>query len=187
MFNFGGPGVFSRCYIHRKINDLRGQLNEEVDRIAETQGIEGLPNGQNVRDMVSRYSWRQKYDKLKELAWKVYHEGHSVVEQDVIDIMYLFSEENEAKRKKVLQSYGEIPCKNELLAYLRENNIYVLSRGSVEDYYPEGVSGEDKPAKALCACSLLSTREAVCRVCPKLSDGEDKKFEFDIIFSKIFD
>ena len=79
---------------------------------------------------------------------------------------------------------------------MRDEKIYVLSRGTVEDYYPLWVYGEDKPSKAINACELLPDRESVLKICPVVdiyqkdqnSEGQiNEKTEFEVIFEKIFE
>jgi hypothetical protein len=81
-----------------------------------------------------------------------------------------------------------IMSKQKLPSKLRAQDVFILVRGSVEDYYPEGVSGPDKPSKAIHFCKMINTRELVLSLCGEVmshEDGPDEK-EFTAIFSEIF-
>ena len=57
-------------------------------------------------------------------------------------------------------SYAEILVKKrELLAELRKNRVFVLERGAIEAYYPDGVEGPDKPSKAQSFCKMINSKE----------------------------
>lgn len=61
-----------------------------------------------------------------------------------------------------------------------------MSKGTVENYYPKGVTGEDKPSKALNACKLIETKECAISISPVISIGGEEKPELTVIFEKIF-
>jgi hypothetical protein len=73
----------------------------------------------------------------------------------------LFEAETQDKRRTALNSVGEIEELEKLLSILRDQKIFVLSKGCVEDYYPEDVTGNDKPTKAFNACKVVNTPQAV--------------------------
>lgn len=83
-----------------------------------------------------------------------------------------------------------LKLKWQLLYLLRTKDIYVLERGAIEDYYPEGILRSDKLSRALDFCEQFVTREAVLACCGEqefIRDGKDKKdLEFNLIFDGIF-
>jgi len=81
------------------------------------------------------------------------------------------------------------------LSALRDEKIYVLSKGAVEDYYPQWVYGEDKPSKAINACELLPDRQSILDIFSSSSHQKEdqsnegqkyEKTEFEVIFERIF-
>lgn len=179
-------GGFDQLGMPKHILNIRSQLLETVDQIAVSEGVSGAPTAEKIKEIVRRYSWRERYERLKQLAGSLCS-GAVLSTEEIQEINFLFSEEVETKRKLIIQNIANsLPLKEQLLKSLRDEKIYVLSKGTVEDYYPVGVVGEDKPSKALHACTLLSTREKVIEVCPLINHKNTDTSEFEVIFDNIF-
>ncbi|MBI5458831.1 AAA family ATPase [Methanobacterium sp.] len=164
---------------------LQNELMRVIDGIAEQQNISGSPTKEQVKEMTRSYSWVERYKRLKELA-EVMVNGYFLKEDEKLEIEYLFSKETANIRKQILKGYdGEL--KTNLLNTLRDEQIYVLNNGSVESYYPEGVSGKNKLIKAFNACELLTELEQINQLCPQYEIEDSILSEFEIIFSNIFD
>ncbi len=173
---------FNKLEVEESIEVMHSKLIGELDKIADDEGIDGSISSDQVRDLVRSYSWLEKYERLKVLSKK----GSFLTADEQYEIELLFSKESDNRRKSILQNNGyEIPVKDELLTKLREQNIYVLSKGAVESYYPDGTGGRDKPSKALKACELLQDKEKILEVCP-ISYEDNGKTEFEVIFENIF-
>lgn len=188
---------FSKLGVSESTNSIYSQLINEIDKAAIDLNINWEPNKDKIKSMVEKYTWLQRYQRLKELCGTL-SSGNNLNEDEIREINLLFEIEEKNKRKQILQSEEyEIKYKNILLSSLRDENIYILSRGTVEDYYPPWTYGEDKPSKAINACALLPDRESVLRISPLVNahqyedhDSEEKineKAEFEIIFEKIFE
>lgn len=188
---------FSKLGVGESTNSIYSQLINEVDKVAIDLNINGEPNKDKIKSMVEKYTWVQRYQRLKELCGTL-SSGNNLSEDEIREINLLFEIEEKNKRKQVLQCEDyEITYKDILLSSLRDENIYVLSKGTVEDYYPPWTFGDDKPSKAINACALLPDRESVLRISPLVNprqnennDSEEevnKKTEFEIIFEKIFE
>lgn len=188
---------FSKLGVNAHTKSIYSQLITEVDRIAIDQEIDGAPKGPQIKKMSKKHGWTQRYQRLKELCGTL-SLGNTLSEDEIIEINSLFEIEEENKRKLILQC-GEYELSNKdiLLSSLRDERIYVLSKGAVEDYYPPWVYGEDKPSKAINACALLPDRESILRISPLVithqnedHDREEQKIEkteFEMIFEKIFE
>lgn len=83
-----------------------------------------------------------------------------------------------------------VKLKHDLLDMLRQVDVYVLERGSIEDYYPQDIHGDDKPSLAHQFCATVTTREAVLACCGEqivVRDGVEERIkEFEAIFQNIF-
>jgi hypothetical protein len=101
-----------------------------------------------------------------------------------------FEDEQSRKRRTVLQSAPTdeiVKTKRELLALLRTHGVCLLEKGDIESYYPEGVTGPDKPSRALDFCRRIETREKALNLCNKILVNEStEKAEFEAIFERIF-
>lgn len=70
---------------------------------------------------------------------------------------------------------------------LRTENIHLLSKGSIEAYYPSGITGSDKVSRAFSACELVKTRDDALKLSPECEINGEAKTEFEWIFSSIFE
>jgi hypothetical protein len=70
---------------------------------------------------------------------------------------------------------------------LREIDVLVLERGTIEAYYPATVTGRDKPTRAQQFCNTVTTRDAALGLCDDQdTDGAGRRAkEFEIIFGAI--
>jgi len=72
-----------------------------------------------------------------------------------------------------------------LLDALRQAGICVLSKGAIEDYYPEGTPDSGpKPERALAAARLVQSRETALSVSKPLAAGRSP--ELVEIFQELF-
>jgi hypothetical protein len=55
--------------------------------------------------------------------------------------------------------------KQALLDNLRAQGVFVLEKGTIENYYPVGVTGDGKPAKAQSFCNTVITKEQALALC----------------------
>jgi len=177
---------FDKLAVSEDLTTIHSTLIGEVDKTIINEGIEGSPKRETVKALVRGYTWRNRYDRLKELTKKVCS-GAAPTEEEVHEIQLLFSEEIETGRKLVLKNNDyEIPSKASLISALRKEHVHVLSNGSIEDYYPENVCGSDKPSRAINACEILASKDEVLAVCPLVECGDGKCPEFEVIFNGIF-
>lgn len=77
-----------------------------------------------------------------------------------------------------------------LLKMLRAVDVYVLERGAIEQYYPDTITGADKPSRAQDFCAKVATRDAILTCCGEQrveSAGVQASHkEFTLIFRGIF-
>jgi hypothetical protein len=76
-----------------------------------------------------------------------------------------------------------------LLSLLRESGTLILEQGDIEAYYPVGITGQDKPSKAQCFCTVVTDRAEALALCasdiPKVDGALGNEFEImcDAIFN----
>lgn len=177
---------FDKLDVSDDIKNQRNSLKDELIKIISEQNMEGAPrNRQEVEQIIESYTLRDKYEKVKEITKEVNNTQFIDAEQATyFNELYkhLFLAEETRVMKKILNS-GEynLEFKDILLKSLREKNVYVLSKGSLEDYYPQ-MNVKGKLKKAFKACELLTTKEKIIENC----STKDGKTEFELIFHKIF-
>ncbi|MDF2852839.1 MAG: hypothetical protein K0S31_3524 [Sphingobacterium multivorum] len=177
---------FEKFTVPEEIKEQREQLLSLLDKIADEQGAQAALPANKIKELVRRYSWKDRYNKLKELGLKI-KAGEALTEEETLEIDFLFIEEENNLRRRVFTDKAiEIPEKYSLLAALRSIDIFILSHGAIESYYPEGVKGDDKPTKALYASAILKGHED-CRLhLPTIKIDEEEVCELEIIFEKVF-
>lgn len=78
---------------------------------------------------------------------------------------------------------------HDLLASMRESGVFILSKGEIEDYYPDGeITGNDKPSKAQSYRNLVTSREQVLLKCPEIrvDAAGATKHELELICEAVF-
>lgn len=79
-----------------------------------------------------------------------------------------------------------VAAKHALLEELRKQNVFVLSRGAIEEYYPEEIPAGEKPARAQQFRKTITSRSAILGCCDKLPNQGETHPEFELIFKPIF-
>jgi hypothetical protein len=78
--------------------------------------------------------------------------------------------------------------KHGLLRELRSSGVFLLARGAIEDYYPAGVTGHDKPSRAQAFCNIVTTGDAAVALCDEIETNATGQManEFETLFRSIF-
>ncbi len=104
-----------------------------------------------------------------------------------------FDWEHKTDRLAVLMTAKDdqlLRLKWHLLQMLRAIDVYVLERGAIEQYYPEGITGADKPSRAQDFCAKVTSRDAIMNCCGEqeleVDSERTTENEFDLIFTGIF-
>lgn len=184
-------GDFDKLTSDEEIVRCRSRLFEIVDGVAEASATTARMTGERIKAMtVQKDSWRDRYDRLKYFARETSRGNYSVINDEACqEIESLFSWESADIRKQILflGSHSVVQeAQGTLLDMLRNQNVYVLSQGTLEQYYPPGVIGADKPTKALHACSLVKSRDAIEQVCPTVVIDGESMLELETMFRRIF-
>ncbi len=166
------------------IKERRDAILKQLDDEADKQGLDGTPNGAKVKAAIAKYSWGEKYKRLKHLVNDVAKE-RALTHEEILEVNYLFAEETNNRRRQVLSNDFKSAQLDAFLQSLWQEGIYILRRGAVEDYYPEGTTGSDKPSKALDAGERI-TKEFLLENRFKMGEGEASVHELQAIISKVF-
>jgi predicted ATP-dependent endonuclease of OLD family len=168
------------------INQKRAKLLDKIDEIANQKSL--IPNlkKDKIRELTRRYTWKEKYLRLKELANKM-TDGKILTDEEKSDIEFLFLEETNNLRRQVLISEdGDLDEKHELLDLLRKEKLFVLSNGAIEDYYPKDTLGGDKPTKAINAIMKIREMKDLQIFLPKIKQNGMTACEMTEIFKIVF-
>jgi predicted ATPase len=178
---------FEKFEVSETIAKDRSDLFVSIDKIAEEQATKGDLKSEKIKELTSRYTWQDRYKRLKELGYKII-KGEKPSEEEIAELELLFSEESNSKRRQIFTDNSiTLKGKYELLEKLRALNIFILSKGAIENYYPAGVTGDDKPTKALNAIDLMQ-KSGDCRShLPTIKNGTEDICELELMFQKIFE
>ena len=178
---------FDKLDVSEGINVKRRDLMAEINEIVVREGIDSTPKSRKEVDkIISKHSVLEKYIIVKKII-ETFHTSKFVDNKQARLFedfsSHLFSlEENKAAKVILNSDEYDLTLKDELLSSLRNENIYVLRKGEVENYYPKEAEGT-KLSRALKACDLLLNKEEILKLYPVLEDG---KTELEVIFENIF-
>ncbi len=168
----------------------RDKLLEKVDELItpDTNG----PSAKDAKEAYDSGELRGLWRRVKEAQAKLKEGTCSRVEHDAA-VEAFFAWQRKSDRLAVLKTNADLQMlrlKHRLLRMLRAVDVYVLERGAIEQYYPDTITGADKPSRAQSFCSNVTTRDAILACCGEQTvehDGRQVSInEFDLIFKGIF-
>lgn len=165
---------------------LHQSLFGRIDGIINRDGSKFQVKAANARDIVGKYTFIQKYDRVKQIATAM-RAGIAPSDDEMALLDGLYREESMHLQRQVLESEPEVaPEKSALLERMRSRGVHVWSRGGIEKYYPPGITNDDKPSMALAACGKVTSAEHVrgCCTCP--GDDSAAPCEFERVFRAVF-
>lgn len=150
------------------------------------------PSAKAARDAHDSGELRGLWRRVKECQTKVQAGTCTQTEHDAA-VEAFFAWQRKSDRLAVLKTSTDaqmIQLKHALLQKLRASDVYVFERGAIEQYYPETVTGADKPSRAQSFCSKVATRAAILACCGQQAvEGEGAQTlsnEFELIFQGVF-
>lgn len=169
------------------VMSMRSDLLRAVDACIPSEAGGGSTlDGEGVKKVVRQMGWREQWDKAKEIVSRA-ASGQGVTEDDKTALGTLFDAERDEPRLQVLKTHPDVQGKKlELLGVCREHGVFILEKGSIDDYYPAGVHGGDKPSKAQDFCRQIGSAEAIRTLCSALPVPDGNVPEFHLIFQTIF-
>jgi hypothetical protein len=153
-------------------------------------------NGPFAKDAKSAHDsgeLRGLWQRVKECQTKL-HAGTCTQAEHDTAVESFFAWQRKDDRLAVLKNSTDmqvVTLKHKLLEMLRADDVYVLERGAIEQYYPDTIMGADKPSRAQDFCSKVDTRDAILDCCGEQTvtrSGVQRSIkEFELIFAGIFE
>lgn len=175
-----------------EMKSTRDNLLVKVDELIEPDAEDEEPTATEARKAHDsgelRWLWRRVQERQTEF-------NKSECTQDDLNqaVDNFFAWQRKSDRLAILMNSDDSQMQQlkwQLLGMLRKDDVYVLEQGTIENYYPDHITGPDKPSKAEDFCTKCATRDAVLVCCSEqefMRDGElVKEPEFNIIFGSIF-
>ncbi len=165
-------------------DNLLAKVNEFI--VPDASG----PSAKDAKDAHDSGELRGLWRKVRECQPKLKAGTCTQAEHDSA-VEEFFAWQRKSDRLAVLKTSTDeqlIQLKHRLLKMLRAVDVYVLERGAIEQYYPETITGADKPSRAQDFCAKVATREAILACCESqpVQAGTTRAKEFDLIFGRIF-
>jgi len=178
---------FEKFNVPENIKAERSDFLALLDQIANEKSVSADLSADKIKEISRRYTWKERYNRLKIIGEKIRKRETPTVEE-MLELELLFSEETNNRRRQIFTDKEiSLKEKNQLLQKLRDLNIFILSHGAIEAYYPNGITGEDKPTKALNAVKFLKEQED-CKIhLPTVKIGADDICELELIYKSIFE
>jgi hypothetical protein len=152
--------------------------------------VQGAPRSRQIREMQASAALQEQFRTFMEAIDK-HKRGEATSEEVDSAEATFFADRIADKRLHVLediQNKGVADLKRELLRLLRKQDVYILDKGEIESYYPDDITGPDKPSRAINFCNAMTDRERLLNLCDNTicADGVTTDKEFSVIFSGIF-
>jgi hypothetical protein len=122
-----------------------------------------VPKADDIRQAQGRISVRDLWVKVRE-ARDVFEKDPTQFAGLEEAVKAFFDWESKHARRECIRLAEQDKVKVSKMALLEElgrSGVFVLERGALDDYYPPGVVGQDKPSKALSFCNLYKTRDQI--------------------------
>lgn len=169
----------------KNCTNIRNFVLQEIDERINALGIKADLNSQQIKKKITKDSWRDRYEAAKSALQQA--QGGAPIDDALLnnlDALFVW-ENSDARFKAVVGDAAARLAVLPLLDALRGEGISVLSRGAIEDYYPDPVPKDaPKPDRAMHAVQLLPDRDSVVAACPPMSDGRPP--EFEEVFGRVF-
>ncbi|GBE29127.1 hypothetical protein BMS3Bbin04_00137 [bacterium BMS3Bbin04] len=173
------------------LKKARKNLLDKVDELVVSD--ENGPTAKDAKNAHGSGELRALWRNVREARAKL--EARDCTQEDhdrVVEAFFAWQQKSE--RLDVLKNSDDsqmLDLKYRLLEMLRRVDVYVLARGAIEEYYPDTITGVDKPSRAQDFCDKVVTRNAVLACCgEQMVDQRGTPAsikEFDLIFRKIFE
>jgi len=174
------------------LKTARDSLLAEVDNLVEARDGDTIPTGAEVRTAHDSRELRSLWKRVRDLETEL--TAGRCTQNDLNQAVAAFFDwQRKSDRLAVLINSTDpnvLQKKWQLLEMLRQVDVYVLERGSIEQYYPNDITGPDKPSRAQDFSCRYTTRDAVLACCNEqefVRGGESvREKEFTLIFKGIF-
>lgn len=172
------------------VKTARDNLLAKVDEliVPDANG----PSAKDAKEAHDSGELRGLWRKVRESQAKLKAGTCTQAEHDAA-VEAFFAWQCKSDRLEVLKTSTDaqmLQLKHRLLEMLRAVDVYVLERGAIEQYYPDTITGADKPSRAQDFCAKVATRDAILACCGEQEFMRDgalvKEKEFTLIFGRIF-
>lgn len=170
---------------------LRSELIQKTDAVNAAAGLAPVAKADDIKKAQAQPELKRLWENVR--ATKAAYDADKTRLADLdAAVALFFAWEKKSIRRDCIQKAEQAEVRTPKLALiweLRKNGVFVLERGALEDYYPAGITGRDKPSRAQAFRYAFNTRAKILplspeQICP--ASGKVGK-EFEFVCSAIFD
>jgi len=180
---------FEQLEPNKDLKRAQSSLIQRVDEVILASCSPEKTSAGETKGLHEKGELRSLWARTKK-ALEDYKSGSGAIDNVEAAVDQFFAYERKNDRLEVMKHTQEkdiIDLKNNLLVELRKQDVFVLEKGDIEDYYPEDVGGSDKPSKAQSFCSNVTSKELALSLCNDVVDIDGKlRKELEVIFKAVF-
>jgi hypothetical protein len=152
------------------LNIARQNLIAAID--AATAAIPAQqPNAQDVQQAQGQFGVKQLWNAVR-AARVAFDADPAKLPELSAAVDAFFAWERKSIRYEQLRqptTPAVVSAKAQLLANLRQRGVFLWHKGAIDDYYPAGVTGPDKPSRAQSFRNTVTERPALIGCCPAIT------------------
>jgi putative ATP-dependent endonuclease of the OLD family len=168
---------------------IRELLIQQIDAYIARNDVVGTLSARDLRDIQQSTTRKAQFERIRAVYDSCLAGRASAAELKLAGDAF-FQDETLKKRRTILQTHPSadiLASKRELLRQLRADGICLLEKGAIEAYYPDGVTGQDKPSRAFQFCETVDSREKVLGLCEMIPlPLQPAVAELELIFQRVF-
>ena len=181
---------FDQLDVDEKVKVSRSRLIQEVDKVIQHRISTGdLVSQGKVKGRLARGDQQALWAKIQRDVTG-YDNGDTDVRVVIDSFDRFLTSLRTVRRRDVLQDHSEteiLQLKRRLLAQLRNLDIYVWEKGSIDNYIPDNIGPKNiKPERAYNFCRETNSREHLNSLCDRVQNDGRYMSEFELVFSSIF-
>jgi hypothetical protein len=169
---------------------LRTELIQKVDAANAAAGVPAVAKTDDIKKAQAKTEIRHLWEDVRSAKMAYDNDKGKMPELDAaVDSFFAWEKKN--IRRDCIQKAEQADVKAKKLALiweLRKKGVFVLERGALDDYYPAGVTGPDKPSRAQAFRAAFDTRDKILPLSPQqtcpVTGAVSTEFEF--VCSTIF-
>jgi putative ATP-dependent endonuclease of the OLD family len=169
---------------------LRTELIQKVDATNAATGVGATAKTDDIKKAQAKPEIRRLWDDVRN-AKTAFDDDKTKLGALDTAVEAFFSWEKKNIRRDCIQKAEQVDVKKTKLALiweLRKKGVFVLERGALDDYYPAGITGQDKPSRAQAFRDAFNTRDQILPLSPQQTCPITGKVssEFEFVCSTIF-
>lgn len=169
---------------------LRTELIQKVDAANAAAGVGAIAKTDDVKKAQAKPEIRRLWEDVR-TAKNAYHADKTKMAELDAAVDAFFAWEKKSIRRDCIQKAEQVEVQTTKLALiweLRKKGVFVLEHGALDDYYPAGITGPDKPSRAQAFREAFDTRDKILPLSPQQTCPLTGKVstEFEFVCSTIF-